>query len=130
MLSALDLARRIEMGELTPAAALELCAEAIAAREAEVGAFVALDLERARRMAEARGAALAAQPARNCRGTEGHFRHRGFSNGIRLGDLRWPPAESRCRGDYAGAARRRHRARQDRDHRVRPSRSGPDAKSA
>jgi Asp-tRNA(Asn)/Glu-tRNA(Gln) amidotransferase A subunit family amidase len=64
MLSALDLARRIEMGELTPAAALELCAEAIAAREAEVGAFAALDLERARRLAEARGAALAAQPLR------------------------------------------------------------------
>ena len=64
MLSALDLARRIEMGELTPAAALELCAEAIAAREAEVGAFAVLELERARRMAEARGAALAAQPLR------------------------------------------------------------------
>ena len=64
MLSALDLARRIEMGELTPAAALELCAEAIAAREVEVGAFTVLDLERARLMAEARGAALAAQPLR------------------------------------------------------------------
>jgi Asp-tRNA(Asn)/Glu-tRNA(Gln) amidotransferase A subunit family amidase len=64
MLSALDLARQIETGELTPAAALELCAEAIAAREGEIGAFTALDLERARRMAEARGAALAAQPLR------------------------------------------------------------------
>jgi Asp-tRNA(Asn)/Glu-tRNA(Gln) amidotransferase A subunit family amidase len=64
MLSALDLARQIETGELTPAAALELCAEAIAAREGEIGAFTVLDLERARRMAEARGAALAAQPLR------------------------------------------------------------------
>ncbi len=64
MRSALDLARRIETGELTPAAALELCAEAIAKREAEIGAFVVLNLERARRMAEARGAALAAQPLR------------------------------------------------------------------
>ena len=41
MLSALDLARRIEAGELTPRAVVELCAEAIAARESEVRAFVA-----------------------------------------------------------------------------------------
>ena len=53
MLSALDLARRIEAGELTPRAAVELCAEAIAAREKDVGAFVALDLDAARRAAEA-----------------------------------------------------------------------------
>jgi Asp-tRNA(Asn)/Glu-tRNA(Gln) amidotransferase A subunit family amidase len=64
MLAALDLARRIEAGELTPAAALELCAEAIAAREAEIGAFVVLDLERARRTAEARGEALSGLPLR------------------------------------------------------------------
>lgn len=64
MLSALDLARRIEAGELTPAAALDLCAEAIAAREAEIGAFAVLDLERARRTAEARGEALAGLPLR------------------------------------------------------------------
>src|SRR5271163_1331146 len=51
MLSALDLARRIEAGELTPRAAVELCAEAIAAREKDVGAFVALDLDAARRAA-------------------------------------------------------------------------------
>ena len=52
MLSALDLARRIEGGELKPRAVVELCAEAIAARENEVGAFVALDLEAARRAAD------------------------------------------------------------------------------
>ena len=52
MLSALDLARRIEAGELTPRAVVDLCAEAIAAREKEVGAFVALDLDAARRAAE------------------------------------------------------------------------------
>jgi len=52
MLSALDLARRIERGELTPRAAVELCAEAIAARESEVKAFVALDLDAARRAAD------------------------------------------------------------------------------
>jgi Asp-tRNA(Asn)/Glu-tRNA(Gln) amidotransferase A subunit family amidase len=51
MLSALDLVRRIEGGELTARAAVELCAEAIAARESEVGAFVALDLDAARRAA-------------------------------------------------------------------------------
>ena len=49
MLSALDLVRRIEAGELTPRAVIDRCAEAIDAREQEVGAFVALDLEGARR---------------------------------------------------------------------------------
>src|SRR5215472_15996400 len=48
MLSALDLARRIEAGELTPEAVIDLCAEAIAARESEIGAFIALDLDAAR----------------------------------------------------------------------------------
>jgi Asp-tRNA(Asn)/Glu-tRNA(Gln) amidotransferase A subunit family amidase len=60
MLSALDLARRIEAGALTPAAVVDLCAEAIAAREAEVGAFTALDVDGARRAAETDAAALAA----------------------------------------------------------------------
>jgi Asp-tRNA(Asn)/Glu-tRNA(Gln) amidotransferase A subunit family amidase len=62
MLSALDLARRVEAGELSPAQVIERCAEAIAAREAEIGAFVALDLEGARRTA--RSHALAATPLR------------------------------------------------------------------
>jgi len=62
MLSALDLARRIEAGELTPRAVVELCAAAIAARESEIGAFVTLDLEAARRAADAPG--LAATPLR------------------------------------------------------------------
>jgi Asp-tRNA(Asn)/Glu-tRNA(Gln) amidotransferase A subunit family amidase len=52
MLSALDLARRIETGALTPRAVVEMCAEAIAAREGEVGAFTALDIEAARRTAD------------------------------------------------------------------------------
>ena len=60
MLSALDLARRIEAGDLMPRDAVELCAEAIAAREKDVGAFVALDLDAARRAANAPG--LAALP--------------------------------------------------------------------
>ncbi|MGB6537505.1 MAG: amidase [Xanthobacteraceae bacterium] len=52
MLSALDLVRRIEAGELNPRAIVERCADAIAAREADVGAFIALDLDAARRAAE------------------------------------------------------------------------------
>ena len=52
MLSALDLARRLERGELTPRAVVELCAEAIAARENDVGAFTTLDLVGARRAAD------------------------------------------------------------------------------
>ena len=62
MLSALDLARRIEAGELTPRAVVELCAEAIAARRGKIGAFVALDLEAARRAAD--DPRLAATPLR------------------------------------------------------------------
>jgi Asp-tRNA(Asn)/Glu-tRNA(Gln) amidotransferase A subunit family amidase len=52
MLSALDLARRVEAGQLTPRSVVEMCAEAIAAREGEVRAFTALDLEQARQAAE------------------------------------------------------------------------------
>ena len=43
MLSALDLARAVEAGSITPRAVVDLCAEAIARHEAEIGAFVALD---------------------------------------------------------------------------------------
>src|SRR5437870_2380215 len=50
-LHALDLARRIEAGELTLAAVLESCEQAIAAREAEIGAFAALDVSRAKKSA-------------------------------------------------------------------------------
>ena len=119
MLSALDLARRIEAGELTPRAVVDLCAEAIAARESEVGAFVALDLDAARRAAENPRLRVdaAARPAGR--------RSRTFST---------PPI---CRPNTARrsmpatgraptpplvaliAPRRRHRARQDRDHRIR-----------
>ena len=52
MLSALELARRIEAGDLTAAAVLAKCAETIAAREAEIGAFVALDLDAAQARAK------------------------------------------------------------------------------
>ena len=55
MLSALGLARAIEDGELTPAQAVELCADAIAKRESEVGAFVTLDVETARKAAQTPG---------------------------------------------------------------------------
>jgi Asp-tRNA(Asn)/Glu-tRNA(Gln) amidotransferase A subunit family amidase len=62
MLSALDLARRIESGALSPLAVVELCAQAIAAREPEIGAFAALDLAAARRRAQ--DAELARSPLR------------------------------------------------------------------
>jgi Asp-tRNA(Asn)/Glu-tRNA(Gln) amidotransferase A subunit family amidase len=60
MLSALDLARRVAAGELTPQGVVDLCAEAINAREAEIGAFATLDLVAARSRAEN----LAATPLR------------------------------------------------------------------
>lgn len=62
MLSALDLARRLESGELSPAQAIELCAEAIVKREADIGAFVTLDLDGARKAALAEG--LSGKPLR------------------------------------------------------------------
>ena len=55
MLSALGLARAIEGGELTPAQAVDLCADAIAKRESEVGAFVTLDIEAVRKAAQTPG---------------------------------------------------------------------------
>jgi Asp-tRNA(Asn)/Glu-tRNA(Gln) amidotransferase A subunit family amidase len=60
MLSALDLARRVATGELTPQGVVDLCVEAINAREAEIGAFATLDLAAARK----RAAGLAATPLR------------------------------------------------------------------
>ena len=60
MLAALDLARRIEAGELTPRVVVELCAEAIAAKESTIGAFVTLDLDGVRRAAD--DSRLAAMP--------------------------------------------------------------------
>ena len=53
MLSALDLARRIEDGTLTPSKVIDICAAAIAAQDAQVGAFAALDIDGARRRADA-----------------------------------------------------------------------------
>ncbi|MCX7311341.1 MAG: amidase [Alphaproteobacteria bacterium] len=55
MLSALSLARSIEAGEFSPAHVIDLCADAVAKREHEVGAFVTLDVDRARRDAQIPG---------------------------------------------------------------------------
>jgi Asp-tRNA(Asn)/Glu-tRNA(Gln) amidotransferase A subunit family amidase len=60
MLSALDLVRRLEAGALSPRGAVELCAQAIDAREKDIGAFVALDLDAAEKRAD--DARLAATP--------------------------------------------------------------------
>jgi Asp-tRNA(Asn)/Glu-tRNA(Gln) amidotransferase A subunit family amidase len=52
MLSALELVRQIETGALTPRAVIDRCADAIAKRDGEIGAFVALDIEAARERAD------------------------------------------------------------------------------
>ena len=52
MLSALELARRIDAGALSPRAVVERCAEAVATHESEIGAFAALDLDAARQRVE------------------------------------------------------------------------------
>ena len=64
LLSALDLARRIEEGDITPEGVIDLCAAAIAAREDEVGAFTYLDLDRARAFARDNADKLRALPLR------------------------------------------------------------------
>src|SRR5436190_3162928 len=63
-LSALDLARRIEAGELTPEAVVDQCAAAIAARENDVGAFIRLDIDQARALARKDSERLRALPLR------------------------------------------------------------------
>jgi Asp-tRNA(Asn)/Glu-tRNA(Gln) amidotransferase A subunit family amidase len=55
MLSVLGLVRALDAGELTPAQIFELCAEAIAAREEEIGAFAAFDLDAGRKAVQAAG---------------------------------------------------------------------------
>ncbi len=52
MLSALELVRQIEPGALTPRAVIDRCADAIAKRDGEISAFVALDIEAARERAD------------------------------------------------------------------------------
>jgi len=63
-LHALELARRIEAGELTPAELIDHCAATIAAHEPNIGAFAELDVERARQGARGAAEALAAAPLR------------------------------------------------------------------
>src|SRR3954454_17989212 len=64
LLSALDLARRVEAGELTPEGAIDLCAAAIAAREDDVGAFTHLVIDKARALARNDAERLRAAPLR------------------------------------------------------------------
>lgn len=64
MLSALDLAHELEQGKLQPADVIDRCAEAIAAREAEIGAFACLDIEGARERARASVSHLLRRPLR------------------------------------------------------------------
>src|SRR6476620_10859 len=64
LLSALDLARRVEAGDITPEGVVDLCAAAIAAREEEVGAFTYLDIDNARASARKIAERLRASPLR------------------------------------------------------------------
>src|SRR5436190_2237242 len=64
LLSALDLARRVEAGEITPEGVVDLCAAAIAAREDDVGAFTHLAIEGARAHARKNAESLRALPLR------------------------------------------------------------------
>src|SRR5581483_5309465 len=52
LLSALDLARRVEGNDITPEGIVDLCAAAIAAREDDVGAFTYLDIAGAKKAAQ------------------------------------------------------------------------------
>ena len=63
-LSALELVGRVERGELTPAGVIDLCAEAIAHREGEIGAFAVLGLDRARQSAQRAAGDLSTAPLR------------------------------------------------------------------
>ena len=98
-------------------------------------------LRRGDRQARKRGGGLRhARPRRRARGgasarhqgqaaarpagrAQGHFRHRRHADRIRLADLSRLPAQGGCLAGGADPPRRRHADRQDRDHRVRPSRS-------
>ena len=64
LLSALDLARAVEAGEISPEGVIDRCAEAIAAREDDVGAFIHLDIEGARKHARENVDRLRAAPLR------------------------------------------------------------------
>lgn len=63
-LRALDLACRLEAGELTPAELIDICGATIAAMEPVIGAFAELDVERARQRAREAAQALTAAPLR------------------------------------------------------------------
>jgi len=64
MLSALELAGRIDAGALTPRDVVEMCAAAIAERETVVGAFVTFDVDAASRIAADAAQRLVAAPLR------------------------------------------------------------------
>jgi len=62
MLSVIELIRAIESGALSPGAVIDRCAEAIAAREAAIGAFTCLDIGAARAAAATAKGPLAGIP--------------------------------------------------------------------
>lgn len=64
LLSALDLAHRVDAGEITPEGVVDLCAAAIAAREDDVGAFTHLAIDKARALARTNAERLRGLPLR------------------------------------------------------------------
>ena len=127
MLSALALARAIENGELTPAQVVDRCAEAIAKREADVGAFAALDIDGARKAAPG----LKDTPLRGLPvGLKDIFDTADMPT--EYGSQIYPGYRPRYDASMVAMIRRAGGTldRQDRHHRVRPSRSGQDQEPA
>ncbi len=124
MLSALDLARRIEAGDLTPRARGRSAARRPSPRAK------ARSARSPRSTSRRRGAPpnAASSRARRCAdlpvGIKDIFDTADLADRLWLADLCRPPAEGRCRDGDAGAARRRHRPRQDRHDRVRLAAAG------
>ncbi len=108
----------IEAGELTPRAVFDRCVETIAARDKDIGAFMYVPRRlAARRYSCGRSATRLHAAPRPAGRVQGHFRHRRFSDAVRLADLCRLSAARRCNRGRADAARRRNRSRQDGDHR-------------
>src|SRR6516225_156167 len=118
MLSALALARGVEAGELTPRKLVETCAEAIADREKDIGAFATLDLAGARRAAE--GSQLASLPLRGLPvAFKDIFDTVGSADAVWIAGLCRSSASGRCQRGGDDAPSRRHPDRQDGDDAIR-----------
>ena len=126
--------RALRAGDLGPVDILEECLERIEASEPEVGAWVEIDAENAKRTAarqaalsreEARGAAFARNPHRG----QGHHRRRRAADAGRVCLARRPSCGMRRPDREEPPRPRRNHPRQDRDHPVRVPGSGAHPQS-